>query len=61
MCTDTHARTSQGKVERVCVLASSGVSCVGLAQIKAGVCVTDGSNNNQIALVMETAQFLMAS
>lgn len=25
------------------------------------MCVTDGSNNDQIALVIETAQFVMAS
>lgn len=30
-------------------------------QIKVCVCVTDGGNNDQIALVMETAQFVMAS
>lgn len=57
-CTHTHI---QGKVVWMCVRANSGVSCGWLAQIKVWVCVTDGSNNDQIALVMETAQFVMAS
>lgn len=52
--------TAEGSVD-VCVCTSWGVSCGRLVQIKVWVCVTDGSNNDQIALVMETAQFVMAS
>lgn len=55
-------RTHKRKVVWMCVACTgSGVSCGWLVQIKVWVCVTDGSNNDQIALVMETAQSVMAS
>ena len=44
-----------------CVCVCVCVSCGWLEQMKVWVCITDGGNNDQIALVMETAQFVMAS